>query len=166
MRSPDVFALSRAVTFFKYSLPYSKFWGPGVETLPDIEHLSLLNSKLFCASSLRKLEWEKRRKRRKAEWKPNNHSRNQRSQILIWIEAKISDFSLLLLHERPLNFLSFKIQRWLLTLTDRCLELGMHLTLYSPKDYLKAFWKRNTKIILMAVINSWPRSGKGSKGLL
>ena len=166
MPSPDVFALSRAVTFIKYSLPYSKFWGPGVESLPDIEHLSLLNGKRFCVSSLRKLEWGKKLKRGKAEWKPNNHSRKQRSQNLIWIEVKISDFSLLLLHELPLNFLSFKMQRWLLTLTDRCLELGMHVTLYSPKDYLTAFWKRNTKKISIAVINSWSRSGKGSKGLL
>ena len=79
---------------------------------------------------------------------------------------KISDFSLLLRHELPLNFLSFKMQHWILTLTDRCLELWMHVTLYSPKDYLKAFWKRNTKSISIAFINSRSRSGKGSKGFI
>ena len=79
---------------------------------------------------------------------------------------KISDFSLLLRHELPLNFLSIKMQHWILTLTDRCLELWMHVTLYSPKDYLKAFWKRNTKVISIAFINSWSRLGKGSKGLI
>ena len=79
---------------------------------------------------------------------------------------KISDFSLLLRHELPLNFLSFKMQHWLLTLRDRCLELWMHVTLYSPKDYLKAFWKRNTKVISIAVINSRSLSGEGSKGFI
>ena len=42
----------------------------------------------------------------------------------------------------------------------------MHVTLYSPKDYLKAFLKRNTKVISIAFINSWSRSGKGSKGFI
>ena len=81
-------------------------------------------------------------------------------------EVKISDFSLLLRHDLPLNSLSFKLQHWLLTLTDRCMELWMHVTLYSAKDYLKAFWKRNTKVISIAFINSWSRSRKGSKGFI
>ena len=160
MRSPDDFALSRAVTFFKYTLPYSQCWRPGLEL-----YLTLTICQWQVESAFARVRWEswngqkkKRIKRGKERLKPNNHSRKQRSQILIWIEVKISDFSLLLLHEWPLNSLSFKMQRWLLTLTDLCLELWMHVTLYSPKDYLKAFWKRNTKIISIVVINSWPRS--------
>ena len=39
----------------------------GLESLPDIKHLSLLSSKRFCASSLRKLEWGEKMKWGKAE---------------------------------------------------------------------------------------------------
>ena len=42
----------------------------------------------------------------------------------------------------------------------------MHVTLYSPKDYLKAFWKRNTKVISIAFINFRSRSEKGSNGFI